>query len=396
MRASERGMTLIELMVSLAIASVLVTTATALITTLSQVKRDSEHVLEVRGNAATALNLIQFDGLNAGYRFASAPFAVRVLPSVSGSEAELAPITDTANCGTDATWGLAVGSDVVEFSMGLDGAEPSDIISGACSSGSCTGVQTTVLRGAPIDPSTDEVVLLSDGVSGCLGRVLGSSVPPSYDLQLIRQDYVDANAGTYNGCLGTLSVNNRWKFMKLGARQRYYVCTPPAAQPNAKPQLFKMVSNSKGVWDITKQTLVQDGIEDLQISWQVADPLGELTGGSCNGLAAARVCECNGFGGACLNFVPAPTITGTLDAQTSPLAPWSNRAAYSIRGIGIGITSINTRSRVVRGSGQFEMFTRPVLFDHLCDATCLATKSGDLRSTQVVSIVLQNVVMVKP
>jgi Tfp pilus assembly protein PilW len=385
-------MSLIELMMTLAIASVLVTTATALVTTLSQVKRDSEHVLEVRGNAGSALNLIQFDALNAGYRFASAPFAVRVIPSVSGAEAELAPITAVANCGTDVSWGIMPGSDVLDINQGFDAAEPADILAGTCGGGTCSNVQLSVTRPLGVDPVAGEVVLMSNGVAACMGRVTVSS-PPTYSLQLLTQSFTDANGATYPDCLSTLASTDRWKFMKLGRRVRYYVCAPPAAQPNARPALYRRVSNSSGVWSAT-QEIVQEGVEDLQVAWQVADPTTALGGGTCSGGGVSRICECNGFGGACGAFVPAPTIGGTL--TSNPLGPVSDRMAYSIRGLSLGITAINTRIRVQRGSGALETFTRPPLFDHPCDPACVAARSGDIRSTQVVSLVLQNVVMVKP
>ncbi len=402
MRADSRGMTLIEMMVSVAIVSVLLTTATALVTTLSQVKRDGERVVEVRGNAATAMNLIQFDALNAGFRFASPAHSVRVIPNVSGSEAELSPVTATANCG-QANWGVAPGTDVIEFRAGLSNAEPGSIVSGSCTGATCT---IGIAQSRPgTDPSANDVVLMSDASTNnvCMGQVT-SVAGTTFTIQLLAQDFSNATATSYVGCLGTVNPGNQGVLMKLERRVRYMICTPPATQPDQRPGLYVQVAQTSTGSMTTPPapvTLVQEGVEDLQAAWFVSDPANEITaGGACVGIGGGRVCQCDSVAGApCQtalgNFIPAPSITGSLDA--SPTANINARGAYQIRGLVIGLTSISMRARTPHNvqalaEGSLEQFVRPALFDHAVGTA----KSGDFRTTLWSSVVMQNIVMVKP
>jgi Tfp pilus assembly protein PilW len=393
-------MTLIELMVSLAIVSVLITTATALVTTLSQLKRDGERVVEVRGNSSTAMSLIQFDALNAGYRFASPPFVTRIIPNVSGSEAELSAfstaISATAGCGPG---GVAAGTDVIEFREGIASGEPAPISSGSCTGATCTATISGVTRPG-IDPATNDIVLMSDGQTAnvCMGKVT-LVAGPTYTVQLLAQDFSNASATTYVGCMATVNGGATGRLMRLGRRVRYMICAPPSTQPDLRPGLYQQVSVNNGV--LSAPALVQEGVEDLQASWFVGDPLGEITaGGVCAGSGAGRVCQCDSIAGSpCSPFVSAPTATGTLDSAAA--AAFTSRGAYQIRGIGIGLTSISTRSRSPRSWAAgttntnrtaLDQFVRPALFDHAVGTTM----SGDFRSTVSTSVVLQNAVMVKP
>jgi prepilin-type N-terminal cleavage/methylation domain-containing protein len=388
-------MTLIELMVSLAIVSVLLTTATALVTTLSQLKRDGERVVEVRGNAATAMNLIQFDALNAGFRFASPAHAVRVIPNVSGAEAELSPVTATTNCGAP-NWGVAPLTDVIEFRSGMSNSEPANIVSGSCTGATCTLSFTPSRPG--IDPVATEVVLMSDGTTRnvCMGRVTSVS-GTNLTVQLLSQDFSNATTSSYVGCMGTVGPANQGVLMKLERRARYMICAPPAASPDLRPGLYVQVSGSDGSFAAAPVTLLQEGVEDLQAAWFVTDTNSEITGGSCVGSGSGRVCECDSVAGspctAATVFKPAPTITGSLDATTT--ATFDKRGAYQIRGIAIGLTTISMRARTPRNSNTtLEQFVRPALFDHPLDA--VPVKSGNFRSTLWSSVVMQNIVMVQP
>jgi prepilin-type N-terminal cleavage/methylation domain-containing protein len=386
---ARRGMTLIELMMTVAMASVLATTVTAVVAAISRSKRDGERTLEVRTNAVSALSAMQFDAANAGYRFSSAPFAAYVMSNVVGNEAGLAGITTTANCG-QSSWGVAPGSDVVEFREGISTGEPADVLSGSCVSGSCTGVQLSVGR-VGIDPAVGDIVLLGDGISGCMGKVT-LATSPSFNVQLLKQDLTNATGAEYPNCLASVSPTQRWRMMRLGRRVRYLVCAPPATDLTSKPALYRQESDSSGTFPGASpwgMTLVQEQVEDLQAAWRVSDPATEFTGGTCSGASGSRVCECNGWGGTCVGFVPYPTISGVLDVTAA--APLANRSAYLIRGLTVGITSINSRPRRADGTGgAMQMFVRPNLFDHAQGGV----KSGDFRSTVTSSVSFQNVVMV--
>ena len=101
MRTSDarRGVTLIELMVSVAIISVILTAVTSVVVSISRQRRDTSSMVDVRTNGRLALSMMQFDAANAGFRFGAPPFAVRVLQNITGAEPEL---VSANNCGGQA------------------------------------------------------------------------------------------------------------------------------------------------------------------------------------------------------------------------------------------------------------------------------------------------------
>lgn len=376
--SSERGMSLIELMMAVAMASLLLTTATLVVTTMSKSKRDGEKVLDIQGGAVSAMNIVQFDGTNAGYRFAAAPFAAWVLPNVTGTEGTvLEGVTGTTGCGPA---GVQPGTDIVEFREGIPDGEPVELLAGSCAGNTCTSVQIAVQR-PTLDPVLGDIVLITDGIAACLGKVTAATAP-SYDLRLVDQSLEDATTTAYRGC-ETLGYG--WKLMKLYRRVRYLVCGPAAGDSTSRPALYKQVNDPTSSVDhigLGAPALVQDGVEDLQAAWQVADPAGELTGGTCTGAGAARVCECSRTSD-CGGFDSLATVNGTLDP--APTALIDNRSGYLIRGLSIGITAITAQGR----NDGTQPFLRPALFDHAVGTV----HSSDMRSTLSSTLVFQNVAM---
>jgi hypothetical protein len=303
----------------------------------------------------------------------------------------LAGVTGTANCG-DPLWGVALGTDVVDFFQGLPDAEPVDIMSGTCAGALCN-IQVIVSR--PSDPVEGAVVLLTDGTTSCVGRV-NSASPPTFDIRLVQQDLTTNATGiTYPGCAGALSGTPRWRMMQLAQRTRYMVCAPPAASLDLKPALYRWIAGVTGFFPapVGNMVLIQDGVEDLQVAWRVADPGAELASPSCAGNNNARLCRCDGAGAnLCTSFEPSPTNGGgILDAAGG--APILTRSAYLIRGVSIGVTAINLRPRSPRTSTpSLDTFVRPALFDHAAGGVL----SSDYRSQIETDLVFQNVVMVRP
>lgn len=392
MRTSDarRGMTLIELMLSVAISSVILVVATALFTSLQQVKRDGERVIEVRSAAGTTISLIQFDAQNAGYRFSGAPFAVHVLQNVTGGESMLAPITSSANCGSS-TWGIAPGTDVLELYQGFPLVSPGQVFGINCPAGLCSNV-TMPAGGAPFDLAAGDnglnnLVLFQnrENNSSCLGRITAFS-SSAMDIQLLKQDLTNATATTYANCP---VVGQPMTLQRLGRRVRYMVCAPPASQPDARPGLFRQESGSDGV--LGAATLVQEGIEDLQIAFRVANPDGAISGAGCTGVAGSSLCTC-GTGAACTNFEPNPTTTGPNVLDSTPTAPIAQRGIFNLRGITIGVTAISLRRAPRSSAATLETIVRPELFDHAAGTV----RSGFLRAQQQQTILLENVSMVIP
>jgi prepilin-type N-terminal cleavage/methylation domain-containing protein len=385
MRA-ERGVTLIELMVSVAVASVVILAATQAVMVVTQAKRTNQRRLEVNEQASGALSLIGFDAQNAGYRFASPAFSVRVLDNVVAGGDELGTITATGGCGgTD--WGIAPGSDTVEFRYGFEQLVPGNNSPVTCTGGTCDVVLGGGAASNPFSAMTPsgagDLVLLSNATAACLGRVTANVTGTAMQMQLLNLDLSNATVGAFPGCAaGTFSV------MRLGRRVRYLVCQPPASQPLERPGLYRQEVDGSG--DFGAPQLVQEGIEDLQVALRYdgtgATPI--LTDATkCDGVT----CVCNHLldtAGQCAWVVPS---LAALDSSAA--APLAQRAPFLLRGLEVGVTAISTRGQVARGTNAaLEQFVRPALLNHAA-GTAL---SGDLRSIRRATLSLPNISVVTP
>jgi prepilin-type N-terminal cleavage/methylation domain-containing protein len=381
MRASERGLTLIELLVTIAVASVVILAATQVVMVVTQAKRTNERRLEVFEAAGTALSLIEFDAQNAGYRFASPVFSVRVINDVQGNEPELAPVTGVSGCGNTG-WGIARGSDTIEFRYGVE-----DLVPGADSPMTCSGGTCTVTLGGggarnpfhePGPDGANALVLLVNGNASCLGRVGPAGVNSStMTMQLLGLDLTNVTdvASSFPGCeTGDFTV------MRAARRVRYMVCQPPAGSTTERPGLYRQVAIEPGGFGVPE--VVQEGIEDLQIALRFDNQDGALSAllGCTN-----RMCTCNRSAGDCgaLNLNPAK-VDNSTGAQPE------EKLLFRLRGIDVAVTAVSTRN--LGQNVAFEQFVRPALFDRPAGTT----KTADLRRTRETSVSLVNLVMVNP
>jgi prepilin-type N-terminal cleavage/methylation domain-containing protein len=401
MRTSDarRGVTLIELMVSVAIISVILTAVTSVVVSVSRQRRDTSNQVDVRTNGRLALSMMQFDAANAGFRFGAPPFAVRVLQNVTGSEAELInpPSASAIPCGGLAGWTVMPGTDVIEFREGLGGTlSPGKAPTGlaGCATGLCANVSVN-FGSAPnpfpnLTDGLNNIVFFSNATASCAGRLQGAigaaGGPP---VQLLKQDlrrnatnttYVTTGPGACP--VADMSVT------ALARATRYLVCTPPANSPLLRPGLFRQTFN--GTMAQTEYVQVQQAVEDLQVVTILNN-----RGGAISGCVAGQTCACNLMAGDCGGFDPDPTASGTLNNNDT--APVAQRSAFLQRAYRVAVTTISPRAR---GFSDQMTFVRPALFDHAVGTIDLSptssTSSANQRYTVESMIIPQNIVMVTP
>lgn len=395
MRASDslrrRGVTLIELLISVAILSIVLTAVTSVVVAVSRQRREATSSVEVRSNGRVALSLIAFDAANAGFRFGAAPFAVRVLQNVTSAHPELA---DTVNCGGRAGWEVMPGSDVIEFREGLDGVAVGKVPQGVCG----PPPMLSCFNGGGVPnpfPSQldglDNVVFFSSAVTACAGRLTTSVGGANFTLldQSLRANaaptaYPVTGAGQCPAPDMTVTA--------LRQVTRYIVCRPPAFDPNTRPALFRQR------WGPTfplagsqlEFTSVQESVEDLQVATMLslASTPGMVSGPTCSGTGLQATCWCGLAGGDCPQYVFDATAAGTLDGS-SMLAP--RRSAFLARAYRVAITTISPRAR---GFGDQEVFIRPAVYDHAAGA--LDQYSGNQRTVTEATFTPQNINLVAP
>lgn len=382
MTSSERGVTLIELMVSIAVASVVILAAAQAVIVVTQAKRTNQRRLEVAEQANTALALIGFDAQNAGFRFASPVFSVRVLNDVQGNEAEFAPVTATANCG-EPGWGLSKGTDTVEFRYGLEDLVPSAGSPTTCVGGVCdvvlgggSGVLNPFRFVSPAE-GANALVLLAGTDAACLGRVSSAVSSPGIEVHMVGLDLTATDETHYPGCAdGTFTV------MRAARRVRYMICEPPTGALQERPGLFRQEAIDDG--DFGTPELVQEGVEDLQIALHYDNADGALAGPGCVGTS----CICNRLANDCPDL---DLDTDTVDASTGATA--QQRMPFRLRGLDVGVTAVSMRTQAPGvDTGALGGFTRPALFDHPAGTA----ESGNLRHSRESTASLINLVMVVP
>ena len=380
MRTTNRGLTLIELMAAVAISSVVVAAATGIVVTVSQERRENETTMNVRSNANIALSLIQFEALNAGYRFASPAFATRVLNNVAGTELELSSLVN--NCGA-VNWNVAPGTDVIEFRSGSPGLVPGTASSVSClPTGTCT---VTLGAGSYSNPwagtadGANDIALFTNGLTSCAGRVLAPGVAAAQmQVQLVGQDLTTVvGSSAYPTCPAAAMT-----VMRLTSRVRMMICAPPAAQPFARPGLYR-----QDVLAGTAPQLIQEAIEDLQAIPRVTNSAGIFAGPNCT---AGGFCTCNDGVSTCSSigyYSDAIANGNVLDGVGTA----TQRAPFALRGMQIGITAVSTRNRI-RGNANTDTLVRPAVFDHPAGTVT----SGNVRTSEQMGVLFQNIVMVTP
>ena len=395
MRTSDarRGVTLIELMVSVAIISVILTAVTSVVVSISRQRRDTSSMVDVRTNGRLALSMMQFDAANAGFRFGAPPFAVRVLQNITGAEPEL---VSANNCGGQAGWTVMPGTDVLEFREGLvntlaPGRVPLNPT--GCGSGLCTGMNFGAF-GNPFPATTDganNIVFFSNATASCAGRLL-TSIGSSPNVQLLKQDLrTNAPGGTYVSAGSGACPVGDMAVTALGRATRYLVCQPPVNSPLLRPGLFRQIFD--GTMAQAAYVQVQEAVEDLQVVTILDNRSGDVTGTGCTGAGLTGTCACGLTAANCTGYVPDPTAAGVLNSAGAV----AERTAFSQRAYRVAVTTISPRAR---GYSDQMTIVRPALFDHPAGAIdtspTSSTSSGNQRVVVESMIIPQNIVMVTP
>ncbi len=379
-------MTLIELMISMAILSIIMTAVVSVVAAVLRQRRSSGTRVDSMTNARVALSLMQFDAVNAGFRFGSPPLAVRVLQNVTGSESEL---TDTANCGGSLGTGWAVlpGTDVIEFREGADGLTPGQVPGGVTG---CAGTCTIAFNGgAYANPfssptlGTGTIVMFSNATTGCAAK-LTSNVQTG-NLQMLRLS-LRANAASANyaqtgagACpAGGMSVT------ALGRVTRYMVCGPPTTLVGARPGLFRQTYD--GTMTQTSFVRVQEDVEDLQVSTMLFNNPALVTGSSCIGSGLTAFCWCDQTASDCPEYVRDPAL---LDGSSGTAA---ERTAMFARAFRVAVTAISSKGK---GFNEQQTFFRPALFNRAAGSVVAQTASLE-RFVLEATFIPQNIVMVAP
>lgn len=398
-----RGFTLIELLVAIALASIIFSAATVVVVGVLQNRRLNLSRLEVKTSSAIAASLMEFDGANAGYRFASPAFSVRVLQNVVGTEAELAPATATANCGGQTSWGIMGGTDVVEFRSSLEvldgGAVPfvpgvaTDVtctVAGMCDVALGKGIYSNPFSSRIAGDGANEVILFADEINACAAIVSSDGVNPDgvnpdggtraqMQAQLVKQDLqTTAGSTVYPNC-----PSKGMTVMRLGWRRRYMVCAPPSSEPAERPALYRQTIDARGNGVFER---VQDGIEDLQVAVRVDNRDALVSGRGCVGVGQGAYCWCDDSASPCVGYTSDATASGALDSRGASPA---QKTAYLLRGVKIGVTAISFRAAYELSNATQ---VRPALYDHPAGTA----QSANLRSGTQVTVSLQNLVMVTP
>lgn len=392
MRASDhrrlRGVTLIELMISIGLLSILLMAVTSVVVAMSRQRREASNQVEIRLNARVALSLMQFDAANAGFRFGAAPFAVRVLQNVTSAHPELA---DATNCGGRAGWVVMEDTDVIEFREGQDGLAVGRVPMGSCGP---PPLVSCFNGGGSWNPfangldGIDTIVFFSSTTNACAARL--TTAVSGGNFQPLTQS-LRANAGAMTYPAGQCPAPEM-SITALRQVTRYMVCRPPAFDPTQRPALFRQR------WGPTYPlagsqidfVAVQEGVEDLQVATilSLAQTPGMVTGATCTGAGLAATCTCDITPGDCPEYEPDPTAAGMLDGTSNNPA---RRTAFLAKYFRVGITTISTRAR---GYSDQATLTRPALYDHAAGA--LDQYSGNHRVVLEASIIPQNIVLVAP
>lgn len=395
MRAPDmrRGLTLIELLVSLAVLSIILAAVMSVVVTITRQRRESSNQVDTRVNGRIALSLMAFDAANAGYRFGTPPLAVRVLQNISGTEPELADVL-VAGCGGQAGWNPVPGSDVIEFRQGAGGPLPGRAVNnGSAFTGAANPFSSTT-------EGNGVIVFMSNGVTGCAGRLTGPI--SSGSVSLLKADLRTAAAASNYPTTGPgLCPAAQMAVTALGQATRYMVCRPPAASnPNLRPALFRQ--RFDGTMTQTAFDRVQEGIEDLQVASVLANQVNGATmvsGPTCAGTGAAARCTCGiTIGGDCAGYEPDPTSgSGALNGASTSAA---ERSAMLLRALRVAVTTISPRSR---GFGsEFAGIARPASFDNPVGVVgeiagqAVVGAENNQRAVVEATFLPQNIVMVTP
>ncbi len=294
MRADKRkrGLSLIEVMTSLAVASLLMVAATAIFTVIIRQRREAERLIDVESSGVITLAQLKTELGNAGYRWPAPLFAVRVFndpPTLDSGGNLMQQITTSTGCGAG---GRRPGTDVVELVIGHAGFVPGDtqgITAGAAPGTDYRVVLTQFGSGptAAVPPflmsenaTGNGVVLFAmDNGESCIGRVTGGpSGSTNINVTMLDRNYNDVmdKTTTYPNCL--VGSTPKARVYRLGSRIRYMICNDDVA--GTRSSLYRQQADAEpaGFGYGTPPVMVQPGVEDLQISSRLYARGSPLTG----------------------------------------------------------------------------------------------------------------------
>ncbi len=369
-----RGLTLIELMVTVAIMSLLLVAALTVFVAMTETQRLNERIGEASANKLMGSAMIQFDVQNAGYRLPVPAFAIRYYNNADGALSLLpGPITTGDNCPGPGS-GIVPGTDVLEVAQGIVPFGPGAVEAAVPAAGTTFDVRLKVSAGGTppfrseefADASAIGTLLvfargprpppaMPDDGAFCLAQVTATGFPgatgTNFNVQLVNRNLANVpNAAFYPSC-----PDAEMRVYRVGERVRYMVCGAAGATP---PQLglYRQLGNGAN-WG--NPTLIQTGIEDLQVSGRFLNRGGMVLGTGaptdCIGSGNGMMCYCDDEPTGTTCTVPA----AQQDAALAALTP--NSMVALIRGIRVRLTA--TGDRGASSNPAARTFVRPAAFD---------------------------------
>lgn len=320
--ASERGYTLVEVLVVLAIASILMLATVAIISVMTKQKADASRRLARVTQSYLAMTLLERQVLNAGYHFPSARFGVRFHNNVdAGTFGGIAvgPPCDEPGC-------IVEGTDVLETLEGT--TNPMGLVVNAIPD---AGGYTVFLQppGGPVDPgdtSEHVFVFVAENGASCAAkgnlRILadgGSGSPWEINVTMLDRDFADQDNTYYS-----TSASAPYDFqcpapgmaMSAGSVRRRYFVLATDAGAGLYSQEQPLLGTADG-----GASLLALGIDNLQVI-----PLAQQSDAGWSAGCTSGLCECNATGADCVmsgsnsdtDFVTSDLVVGARIGISAP------------------------------------------------------------------------------
>jgi type II secretory pathway pseudopilin PulG len=375
-------MTLVELLVSTAIAAIFIAGAAAVFAEITRQNTQADRQAAQESDGAMALMLVQRELLNAGYHFPSATYAVRIVNAVDATTLLADDASGTAHKISSGTAddGVIQETDVIEYLTGP--VEPTyDAgllrILGAANNASQMGNTATFTAqstGAPFminESAADPVIVLAVGQGGaCLGKTSGPGGSGGDGNLAFKMDLLepDLTAVVTNPVCPTVSAGSVTLY-PFGSRTRFLVERDAAGVPGLYVQ-----RNTDGEGTMSASELLVPGIEDMQIL-----PIVRNDAANSLGCGAGQLCWCNA------GTDPSCSTWATCDLAATPTVsggPWQ----ASVVGVQIWLVSRGDEPLRLEGSR----------LQALCDRGTAGPVDNLARTRRSVSVWFRNATLVTP
>jgi len=361
----DRGLTLVELLVSIAAGLIVITAAVAAGNALLQSLYGQTKKSAVETQLAIAHVIMERGLYNAGASWSEGMYALHVRNNVSGTA--LSDGTTVTTLGTANTTGIIVGTDVIEVAYADTGqravgtvtsVSPPSTITTSGDPFLLTANGSVTLDSANPSGMVGEVMLFSNsGQTGitnptfCMAKISAVTTLPTVSISYLNDDFTTSGTQTLmtaaqasNGPLTCPLAGMRASL--LNTRTRFAICqvyTPGAPLTSG---LCTQTNGGNGMVTLGSLQLVAPGIEDMQITERV---LASVAGPCTNPIAGDPYCWCNNSSGAC------PSNGG-------PVVEGNAALEEAVRGF--DITLSGTGVSQVPLTGGF----RPAIYDHAAGA----------------------------